>query len=189
MSDGRRGVTLVPLDAPLVHLGGITTGNWSRTLHPEGPTIMSWAINNHWLVNFKSSQVGVMPLRYRLTTHAGAVDPTAAARYAAEVAVPPVVLRDIAATGARSGQFFAVDDAPVLVTAKPSEEPGWVALRLQNLSRSKAVPRITFTRAPKEARRSDPIENPGQGLALKGAGLAVDLDPLAISTVLVKFAP
>ena len=58
VSDGKRGVTLVPLDAPLVHLGGITTGKWARTLQPEGPTIMSWALNNHWLVNFKSSQGG-----------------------------------------------------------------------------------------------------------------------------------
>ena len=54
VSDGKRGVTLVPLDAPLVHLGGITTGKWSRTLEPEGPTIMSWALNNHWMVNFKA---------------------------------------------------------------------------------------------------------------------------------------
>jgi alpha-mannosidase len=37
---------------------------------PEGPTIMSWALNNHWLVNFKSAQSGRIPLRYRLTTHA-----------------------------------------------------------------------------------------------------------------------
>ena len=58
VSDGKRGVTLVPLDAPLVHLGGITTGKWARTLEPEGPTIMSWALNNHWLVNFKASQAG-----------------------------------------------------------------------------------------------------------------------------------
>ena len=61
VSDGKRGVTLVPLDAPLVHLGGITTGNWSRTLEPEGPTIMSWALNNHWMVNFKASQGGQDP--------------------------------------------------------------------------------------------------------------------------------
>ena len=62
VSDGKRGVTIAPLDAPLVHLGGITTGAWSRTLHPEGPTIMSWAINNHWLVNFKASQGGEIPV-------------------------------------------------------------------------------------------------------------------------------
>jgi hypothetical protein len=35
---------------------------------------------------------------------------------------------------------------------------------------------------------SDPIEHPGAVLALDGARLGVTLEPLAISTVLVKFA-
>ena len=189
VSDGERGVTLVAIEAPLVHLGGINTGRWARTLTPEGPTVMSWALNNHWLVNFKSSQGGTIPLRYRLTTHAGAVDTVAAARFAAEASVPPVVLRDIAPTGARSDQFFSVDPgAPVLVTAKPGEDPGWVALRVQNLSRSGARAALTFRRAPEAARRSDPIEHPGAALALDGRSLGLDLDPLAVSTVLVKFA-
>ena len=42
--------------------------------------------------------------------------------------------------------------------------------------------------APRAARRSDPIEHPGETLALDGKSLGVDLDPLAISTVLVEFA-
>jgi hypothetical protein len=190
VSDGKRGVTLVPLESPLAHLGGITTGAWSRTLKPKGPTIMSWALNNHWLVNFKSSQGGRIPLRYRLTTHRGAVNPTVAARFAAEASVPPVVLRDIAATGKRKDYFFAVDpQAPVLVTAKPGENDGWVALRLQNLSRAPVRPIITFSRAPNAARRSDPIEHPGETLELDGSQLGIDLAALAVSTVLVKFAP
>jgi alpha-mannosidase len=189
VSDGKRGVTLVPLEAPLVHLGGITTGKWSRTLEPEGPTIMSWALNNHWLVNFKSSQHGRIPLRYRLTTHTGAVDPTAAARFAAEAAMPPVVLRDIAPAGKRSDSFFAVDpDAPILVTAKPGEAEGWVALRLQNLSRGKIRPTVSFSEAPVEARGADPIEHANGALSLDGPRLGVDLEPLGISTVLVRFA-
>ena len=103
--------------------------------------------------------------------------------------MPPVVLRDLAATGERSGQFFSIDPkAPVLVTAKPSENPGWVALRLQNLSRAKARPVVSFRKTPTAARRSDPIEHPGDALVLDGAQLGVDLDPLAISTVLVSFA-
>jgi hypothetical protein len=69
------------------------------------------------------------------------------------------------------------------------EEEGWVARRLQNLSRGKSRPTIAFARPPKEARRSDPIEHPGEAMALSGQKLAVDLDPLGISTVLVKFAP
>jgi alpha-mannosidase len=188
VSDDKRGVTLVPLDAPLVHLGGITTGKWARTLEPEGPTIMSWALNNHWLVNFKSSQSGRIPLRYRLTTHAGAADPAMAARFAAEVATPPIALRDIAPSGKRSDSFFAVDKAsPVLVTSKPGEEAGWVALRLQNLSRAPAHPAVTFTVPPSAAWAADPIEHPLSPLPLKGGTVTVDLRPLEIRTVLVRF--
>jgi alpha-mannosidase len=188
VSDGQRGVTLVPLDAPLVHLGGITTGKWSRVLEPEGPTIMSWALNNHWMVNFKASQDGRIPLRYRLTTHDGAVDPAAAARFAAEVAQPPVVLRDIRSTGARDESFFRLaNGTPITVTAKPGEDEGWVALRLQNLSPEPADAEIAFARAPKSAKRSDPIERGGQGIRLDIGGLTVRLDPLAIETVLVRF--
>jgi hypothetical protein len=190
VSDGRRGVTLVPLDAPLVHLGGITTGKWSRRLVPEGATIMSWALNNHWMVNFKASQGGHIPLRYRLTTHAGGVDSAASARFAAEAAVPPIVLRDIAPTGARSDSFFGLDPrSPVLVTAKPGEEEGWIALRLQNLSRNGVRPVLAFEKPPTAARRSDPIEHPREALATDGTSLAVDLDPLAVTTILVRFAP
>ena len=179
----------MPLDAPLVHLGGITTGKWSRTLEPEGPTIMSWALNNHWMVNFKSSQGGRIPLRYRLTTHEGPVDPAAAARFAAEVAVPPVVLRDIAPTGKSTDSFFTADPmSPVLVTAKPGEDDGWVALRLQNLSDQPASPTVTFTATPAAARSADPIEHPGAPLPLRGKSLSVDLRPKEIRTVLVRFA-
>lgn len=189
VSDAQRGVTVVPLDAPLVHLGGITTGRWDRTLHPEGPTIMSWALNNHWLVNFRSSQSGRIPFRYRLTTHNGAVDAAAAARFAAEVATPPIPLRDIAPTGARSDSFFSADPAaPVLVSAKPGEDKGWVALRLQNLSGAPAKGKVTFTVAPRAARAADPVEHPGEALALDGNVLAVDLKAKEIRTVLVRFA-
>jgi hypothetical protein len=189
VSDEARGVTIVPLDAPLVHLGGITTGKWARTLAPEGPTVMSWALNNHWLVNFRSSQSGRIPLRYRLMTHAGKADAAAAARFAAEQAVPPVPLRDIAPTGKRQDSFFSVDPAlPVLVTAKPGEEHGWVALRLQNLSREAVRAAVNFTVPPRAAMAADPIEHPLAALPVEGAALLVDLAPLEIRTVLVRFA-
>ena len=191
VSDERRGVTLVPLDAPLVHLGGITTGKWSRTLEPETPTIMSWALNNHWMVNFKASQDGRIPLRYRLTTHAGPADARAAARFAAEQSAPPIVLRDIAPASVRAGSFFAVDpNAPVLVTGKPGEDGrGRVALRLQNLSREAIRPTVTFTKAPRGASHSDPIEHADGALPLDGSRLAVELAPLEVKTVLVDFGP
>ena len=188
VSDGDRNVTVVPLDTPLAHLGGITTGKWNRTLQPEGPTIMSWALNNHWLVNFKSAQSGRIPLRYRLTTGKGPTDAAASAKFAAEVAVPPVAMRDIAPTGKRSDSYLSTGKAPVLVTTKPGEDDGWVVLRLQNLSGDKQSQTVAFTGRPAAARSADPIEHPGQALKLDGKTLSVDLAPFEIRTVLVRFA-
>ncbi|WP_029041911.1 glycoside hydrolase family 38 N-terminal domain-containing protein [Cucumibacter marinus] len=188
VNDGKRGVTMVPVDAPLVHLGGITTGRWARTLEPEGPNIMSWALNNHWLVNFRASQSGVIPLRYRLTTHEGAVDPTSAARFAAEAVTSPIAMRDIKATGARSDSFFVVDDEqPVMVTTKPGEDDRWIAMRFQNLSREAVRGGVRFQEAPRSARAADPIEHIDQEIALQGNHLSVPLEPLEIRTVLVRF--
>lgn len=188
VSDGKRGVTLVPLDAPLVHLGGVTTGAWSRTLRPEGPTIVSWALNNHWLVNFKASQGGSIPLRYRLTTHAGPVDPAAAARFAAEAAMPPVVLRDLAPRGARHRSFVRLDgQPPVLVSAKPAEhEPGAIVLRVQNLAAEATSPRLVFDVPPSAAFAAGPLEEMGEALDLVGAVLGVDVPPLGVRTVIVR---
>jgi len=190
VSDNKRGVTVVPLDAPLAHLGGITTGKWHRTLQPEGPTIMSWALNNHWLVNFKSAQSGRIPLRYRLTTHEGPADASAAAKFAAEVATPPVAMRDIRPTGKLTDSFFGTDEtSPVLVSVKPGEDGGWVALRLQNLSAKPAKQTVTFTGNPAAARSADPIEHPGAAIALDGKALTVEVQPREIRTVLVRFSP
>ena len=171
-------------------LGGITTGKWARTLEPEGPTIMSWALNNHWLVNFKAGQEGRIPLRYRLTTHEGAVDTAAAGRFAAEMSVPPVVLRDIAPTGQRSDSSLTLDpDSPVLVTRQAGRER-----RLGRASRAEHVERRRRGQRSASRRRraphttADPIEHPREAIALNGKDLAVDVDPLAVATVLVSFA-
>lgn len=190
VSDGERGVTLVPIDAPLVHLGGITTGKWARDLKPEGSTIMSWALNNHWLVNFRASQSGEVPLRYRLTTHKGKVDPAQAARFAAEATVSPIALRDIRPTGPTSDSFFQIAGAqPIMVSAKPGQDDGWIALRLQNLSSDRIVGQVEFALPPRAARSADPIEHTGDELTIDGKNLSVELEPLEIRTVLVRFPP
>jgi alpha-mannosidase len=150
---------------------------------------MSWALNNHWLVNFKSSQSGRIPLRYRLTTHEGPADAATAARFAAEQATPVVALRDIAPMGQRSDSFLSLDSAqPVLLTAKPGEEHGWVALRLQNLSRETTKAAVRFTVPPRSAMAADPVEHPREALPVDGNTVSVDLRGLEIRTVLIRFA-
>lgn len=189
VSDGERGVTIAPLDAPLVHLGGITTGKWARALAPEGPTIMSWALNNHWMVNFKASQGGRIPLRYRLTTHAGPVDDAAAARFGAESATPPVTLRDYLRTGPESGRFLDVpEDLPILVMSKPAEDGRGVIIRIQNLSEvGVTVPVRVLAAQPVSATTTSSLEIDWETLPLDGDGFSVEVGGFAIQSIRVTF--
>src|SRR5690606_10184128 len=153
---GERGVVLASIETPLVQLGGITSYEWNRdSFDPESPTIMAWPLNNHWEVNFKSSQDGEIPVSYRLTTFAGETDIAAATRFAAEQAVAPIVLRDRERNGPETGRFLSVpEDAPVLVTAKPAERADAIVVRVQNLSnRAQSVPLDLLSGKVREARR------------------------------------
>jgi alpha-mannosidase len=143
LSSDDRGVTMVPLDAPLVQLGGINTGKAMRTFEPEGDAVYSWALNNHWMVNFQASQGGEIPLRYRLTTHAGACDDAAATRFAADVSTPALVLRDwLRHDGvAERGQALEVRDDGVELASKLAEDGDGIIVRLHDQrGESRTVP-------------------------------------------------
>jgi hypothetical protein len=189
VSDGERGVTVAPLDAPLVHLGGITTGRWARELEPDGPTIMSWALHNHWMVNFKASQGGQIPLRYRLTTHTGAVDDFAATKFGLESTTPPVAMRDYLRTGPESGRFLEVpEDAPVILTAKPADDGEGIIVRIQNLTeQQRSVPIRFGSAAPKSANLTSPLEINSETLAVENGSVTVPVGSLAIQSLKVRF--
>src|SRR5262249_32988255 len=159
VSDGKHGVTVAPLDAPLVQLGGITTGKAAHGLKPEGAVVVSWALNNPGMVNFRAGQGGEIPLRYRRTTPAGACDAAAANRWAAEEATPPIVLRDEVRRGDASDRLAAVPDEPALeVTVKPAEDGDGVVFRIRNLaSEATTVPIELLAAPPDSACPTSPI--------------------------------
>jgi alpha-mannosidase len=188
VSDGERGVTVCPLDAPLVQLGGISTGKAAWELTPEGPALYSWALNNHWMVNFKASQGGRIPLRYRLTSHAGGCDDTAAARFAAEEATPPVVLRDYAPRGPRTGRLLAIDDGGVEVTAKPAEDGDGIVVRLHDLDGAERTVELDVEAAsPISACRVSPVEEDGEPLELRARAIRVPLGGRGVTSLRVRF--
>ncbi|WP_029041913.1 glycoside hydrolase family 38 N-terminal domain-containing protein [Cucumibacter marinus] len=190
VSDGERGVVLASIEAPLVQLGGITSTEWNRDhFDPEAPAIMAWPLNNHWEVNFKASQEGEIPIRYRLTTHAGPTDDVMASRFAAEQVVVPIVLRDRVRTGEASGQYIAVDEAAaVLVNAKPGESEDTIVLRIQNLQNEGQNAGVKILAgSPRSAQRVSAIETaPEADLPLSDGRFEIALKPLEIATVAVR---
>jgi hypothetical protein len=188
VSDQQRGVTIAPLDAPLMHLGGITTARWTPEFDPEGPTLMSWALNNHWMVNFKASQGGEIPLRYRLTTHARPCEDVMAARFGAEAATPALVLRDYVRTGAASGSWLSLpDDAGVLLTAKPAEDGDGVILRIQQIGAQAGEIPVRASTGPVSACLTSPLEVDGASLPVDGDTIRVPVGARAVQSVRVRF--
>jgi alpha-mannosidase len=141
------------------------------------------------MVNFKASQGGEIPQRYRLTTHAGPCDDVAAARFGAESATPPIALRDYLRTGPETGRFLDVpSDAPVLVTAKPADDGDGVIVRIQNLSReSQQVPLRFVAGTPSAAALTSPVEVDGDALTISNGTVTVPLGGMAVQSVRVRF--
>ncbi|HWE62473.1 MAG TPA: hypothetical protein VHB98_12240, partial [Chloroflexota bacterium] len=187
VSDGRYGVTVAPLDAPLMHLGGITTARWTPEFDPEGPTVMSWALNNHWMVNFKASQGGEIPLRYRLTTHSGRCDDAAAARFGAEAATPALVLRDYLRTGTASGSFLSIAEDGVLLSAKPAEDGDGLILRLQEVRGTDQTVTVQTTLRPASVCLTSPLEVDDAPLAIDGNAIRIPVRARAVQSVRVRF--
>ncbi|MEN0084623.1 MAG: hypothetical protein AAGC66_07635 [Leifsonia sp.] len=76
------------VDAPLVQLGGIRTGEWSRTLEPVGGHIDSWVMNNLHFTNFQARQEFTGTLHYRFRPAATEGLREAVAAYGAAIALP-----------------------------------------------------------------------------------------------------
>lgn len=188
VSDNERGVTLAPLDAPLLHLGGITTGRWARTLEPDGPNIMSWALNNHWMVNFQSRQQGEIPLRYRLTTHEGRCNDNDATRFAREQSTPPVVLRERSALAASSGSGISVTGEGIqLIHTKPADFGEGTIIRLQNLGSEASEAVVSNERMPiTSATLTSFDERDLKSIDVDDGNVRVHVAPRAIQTLRLR---
>jgi len=191
VNDGAHGVTIVPMDAPLVHLGGITTGKWAEKLEPESATIMSWALNNHWMVNFKASQGGHIPLRYQLTTHAGTANDADCARFGAESVTPPIVLRDFVRfdTAKCKGKFLEVTPSDsFLITAKPADDQKGIILRLQNVTENETECRLSLPELQLGSACSvSPIEEDQEELVIKNNSIICNVAARAVKSIRLQF--
>lgn len=64
-------------EIPLVQLGEINLGKFSRMAHPVSGSIFSWVLNNYWTTNFLASQEGELKWTYQISSMADASNATA----------------------------------------------------------------------------------------------------------------
>jgi len=129
VSNGRLGVTLVTVDAPLVQVGEIRTDvanqfgasdSWIRRL-PASSTLYSYIMNNYWETNYKADQSGVVPFRYAIRPYAGLFDGAAASRFGAETCQPLVVVPVRRPTD-RASQLRVSPPGVIATSLRPSED-------------------------------------------------------------------
>jgi hypothetical protein len=188
VTDGAVSVTLVPIDSPLIQLGGITTGRWAHHLDTSEATLVSWALHNHWDTNFKASQGEAILLRYRLTSRAS-YDPAASSRFAMEACIPPMIVRVPGADVGSSGQFLSVSpDGVAEVHLKHAADGRGMIVHVSNLGAESHTLALRFPLAhPQQAWRCSPIEADGDSLDILDGAVMLPVPPRSVASARVVF--
>jgi hypothetical protein len=161
VSNDGAGVTMAPLDAPLIEIGGITAElPWMSTIQPS-QTIYSYVMNNYWHTNYKADQSGPTTFRYVLRPH-GRYDASEAARFGHDTSRPLVAA---AAAGAEPGDsWLRVEPSTAMVeTLRPAGDGnGWVVRLFGAAGQPERVSLHWADPAPKAVYESDLTEQPGR---------------------------
>jgi alpha-mannosidase len=137
-------------------------------------------------VNFRAFQEGEIPLRYRLSTHAGGCDDADAGRFAAAVATPPLVLRDWRRDGAPVGRFLAVEDDGVELAVKPADDGDGFVVRLHDQRGEARDVGLRFAAAPASVHVTSPLEHDGEALAPDDGRVSVPVGARELVSIRVR---
>lgn len=181
------GVTLAPVEAPLVTLGGLNVRAWADRLPFDKAHIYSWVMNNYWFTNFKAAQRGVMPFRYRLTSYEGAHDSAAASRFAWQPFHPlhPVWLDAGGSAGKIPDSLISIEGDPVLLSClKRTEAGNDAAVRLLEICGRTSRCTVRFPgKRIRAARSLNAVEKSAGSLPVRGGGVTINLRANEICTV------
>jgi hypothetical protein len=169
ISNAEYGVTWVPIDAPLVQLGGITANligsqtdpkPW-MTVVPPTQTLYSWAMNNHWHTNYRAEQEGPTTFRFSIRPHK-AFDQAAAYRFGVEQSQPLVAIAAGNAPAPAAPRLTLGTDAVMVTLLQPGEGPSLV-VRLFNTSGQTQEVKLNWAGpAPKSVEMTDLTGRPGK---------------------------
>ncbi|MBK8048055.1 MAG: PAS domain S-box protein [Anaerolineales bacterium] len=166
VGDATASVTLAPLDAPLIQVGGITTGRWAHVLDTHAAMLVSWALHNYWDTNFQASQGGEILFRYRLTS-SGHYDAAASSRFAMNATTPPLIVRVPGAKPDQTGQWLKVDPEGIAeIQLKRAADGNGIIVHAYNLAAEPRTLLLTPAVAPHAAYACSPLEENGAALTM-----------------------
>jgi len=129
-SDG--GVLWGAVDAPLVQLGGLHTGEWARTLHAPTGSVSSWLMNNLHFTNFQARQEGTRTYRYRFAAVDGPVTRERVRVFGRDLAEPLQARAYDGPVTAEGGLGLRVSPADRVLAEVCPLPDGTVRVRLRN---------------------------------------------------------
>jgi alpha-mannosidase len=166
ITNDRKGVTWVSLDAPLFQYGSMSANNahgwgnkgtWIEKLNPSS-TVYSWVMNNHWHTNFPLTQDGPVLFRYRVMIH-DSYNAAMANRFGMEQSQPLVHVAT--SKNPEITPFVEIDNPNVVVSMlRSTEDKDIFVLRLRSLSDKEEMVKLSFPKNPVSVHLCDLEEKP-----------------------------
>lgn len=190
ISNEKIGVTLVPVEAPLLEIGDMNGQKWMTDMkvrpwikkYEPSNRLFSWVMNNAWFVNYKAYQDGKIPFHYVLQPHES-FDEVAAKKFGIEQTQPLLITPVDKKAQPVTPPLTLKDDTSIIITSiKKSRDGKAVMIRFFNPSGKTAATEISWGKIkPAQIYISSPREERGAA-----AGNSVSLDPHEIKTIRVE---
>jgi hypothetical protein len=128
-------VVMVSPEIPLVQLGGLNLGKFSRVANPESNSVYSWVFNNYWTTNFRAYQEGELKWSYKLTSSKDTSNGIPATFGWNERI--PIPARVFPASGMNTAPeqctFIHLQPGFLLVSARPSSDKSGIILQVREI--------------------------------------------------------
>jgi alpha-mannosidase len=188
--DDRRGMGIIPLDAPLFSIGSLGIYEYPITRALETPLVYGHLFNTQWGTNFPQWHEGDFTFRYRLWPHAGDWRTGRLWQHAWETTRPALAWPALEAAPPAAG--LAGSEGLVVLAVKPRRDaPGWLVRVWDALGLARTAS-ITLRAAATEVRRCDLLEYPTEPLPSRVDGeqttIPLAIAPHGVETLALAFA-
>jgi alpha-mannosidase len=149
VSDGDKGMAIIPLDTPLVSIGSKGILQFRREPQEKSSTLFFNAFNNGWGTNFPQWMGGDYSFSYRLIPHQGNWQQANIAEQAFETVTPlQIGFASVKADNNKSvpvsSEWMNVSEGMQIVCLKPAEKGEGLILRLREINGMEKKVTVTF---------------------------------------------